>query len=397
MKEISIKVRDDLCDRILSRNPVIEKRMLKLYKGKINEGDIIKFTTQKGKFLARGYYGIQNKGFGWILSYYYKEKIDEKFFKKCINKAISKRNDLHVVHNTDAYRLFNAEGDGIGGLSIDRYGQSILIQWYSRGIYKHKDVIVNILKKRLPTMSIFEKKRFGEGGKYIAGNDFVLGNYPEEPMIVSQNGIKYVVDLDDGAMTGLFLDQRNVRSRLRNVYAKDKHVLNLFSYTGAFGVAAKLGGAMSTTNVDIANRSIELTRRNYEANNLEFTDDDMIVMDVFSYISWAVRNGKKWDVVILDPPSFSRSKKKNFTVENDYMNLAAEVSKLLSDKGVLIASTNYSKWSTESFVDELSDNLLSVKSAVNVKEVFTLPDDFCVNKKYPLSDYLKVAVVQTMI
>ncbi len=397
MREITIKVPSDLEERILSKNPVIEKIMLKSYKGKINEGDILKFTSETGKFLARGYYGVQNKSFGWMLSYNYKQKINEKFFKQIINRAISKRNELHSCSHTDAYRIFNAEGDGIGGLSIDIYGAYVLIQWYSKGIYQYKDIIVRILRKRMPDVGLFEKRRFGVGGEYVAGQDFIYGSYPNGSINVSQHNIQYMVDLDDGAMTGLFLDQRHVRNYIKYNYAKDKTVLNLFSYTGAFGVAAKLGGASSVTNVDMANRSIELTKRNYEINGLEYTNRDTVIMDVFKFISWANKNNKKWDVIVLDPPSFSRSKKKTFKVETDYMNLVKEVSKLINDGGVLVASTNYSKWSKEEFLTELLTSIRVVRGLADVKKVFSLPEDFCVNYNYPESDYLKVAVVEISI
>ncbi len=394
MREITIKLRKDLEEQILSKNPIIENRMLKSYKGKIAEGDIIKFESERGKFLARGYYGIQNKGCGWILSYAFKEKIDDKFFKRIINRAISARNNLHKDSNTNAYRIFNAEGDGIGGLSIDLYGQNVLIQWYSKGIYRFRNIIINIIKKRMPEFSVFEKRRFGESGKYIHGNDFVCGDYQNNPTVVCQHGIKYMVDLDDGAMTGLFLDQRKVRNKIKNSYAKDKNVLNLFSYTGAFGVAAKLGGANSTVNVDVAKRSLELTKRNYEINNLEFTDGDVFIGDVFEYIKFANKRNRKWDLIILDPPSFSRSKGSKFQVEKDYMDLVRETSRLLSEKGILVASTNYSKWSQEDFVKNISDAILSSHRSVNILETYGLPDDFKINSIYPESNYLKVVILE---
>ncbi len=397
MREITINLNKNLEEKIASKNPLIEKNMIKAYKKNINEGDIIKFISESGKFLARGYYGIQNKGYGWILSYSFKEKIDDKFFKKIINRAISGRNNLHKDINTNAYRIFNAEGDGIGGLSIDLYSDNVLIQWYSKGIYTYRDIIVNILKKRLPSMSIFEKRRFGESGKYISGKDFICGHYPTEPTVIMQDGIKYIVNLDDGAMTGLFLDQRMVRNKLKNSYSKGKSVLNLFSYTGAFGVAAKLGGAKSTVNVDIAKRSFELTKQNYEINNLEFSDKEVFIGDVFEYIKFSIKKGNKWDVIIFDPPSFSRSKGNKFQVERDYMNLIKDVLKLLSNKGILIASTNYAKWTKEQFINNIGDVIKSSNLSINILETYSLSDDFKTHSKYPESDYLKVVVLESLL
>lgn len=394
MREIKITIKDEYISHIKSGNPLLEKKMFVNPRFLQKEGDVLKIQTEKNKFLARAYYGNQNKGCGWVLSRHIKQKIDMDFFKKTINAAISRRNHLLLDEGTTAYRVFNGEGDGIGGLTIDYYDGYYLVQWYSKGIYKFRDEVINTLKKRKPVKGIFQKKRFGNDGQYIESSDFILGEYPEWPLVVSQDGMKYAVNLDDGAMTGIFLDQRQVRRLLRDKYSKDKSVLNTFSYTGAFGVAAALGGAELTTNVDLAKRSVEKTKEMYGVNDIDMENHQIIVEDVFKYFKKAAKAEKSWDVVVLDPPSFSRSKNFTFSAEKDYGKLLEDVLPLVNEKGIVIASTNSAKMDMEKFRKLISAGFVAAKRRYKILDTLQLPDDFATNPKYPNSNYLKVLVLK---
>lgn len=394
MREVKITLKDEYIDHIRSGNPILEKRMFENTRFLQKEGDILKIVNKKSKFLARAYYGLQNKGCGWVLTRNVKQKIDADYFKKTINAAISRRNHLLMDDSTTAYRVFNGEGDGIGGLTIDFYDGYYLIQWYSKGIYKFRDEVVNTLKKRKPVKGIFQKKRFGNDGNYVEGPDFILGEYPEWPLIVKQDGMNYAVNLDDGPMTGIFLDQRQVRRTLRDKYSKDKRVLNTFSYTGAFGVAAALGGAELTTNVDLAKRSVEKTTEMYQANDIDLGAHQIVVEDVFKYFKNAGKAGKTWDVIVLDPPSFSRSKNFTFSAEKDYGKLLEDVLPLVEVKGIVIASTNSAKMDITKFKKQISAGFVAAKRRYRVLETLQLPDDFATNPRYPNSNYLKVLILK---
>ncbi len=394
MREIKIMLKDEYIDHIRSGNPLLEEKMFVSTKFLQKEGDVLKIVNQKERFLARAYFGNQNKGCGWVLTRHVKQKIDLDFFKKTINAAISKRNHLLMDDSTTAYRVFNGEGDGIGGLTIDYYDGYYLVQWYSKGIYKFRDAVINTLKKRKPIRGIFQKKRFDEDGKYIEGADFVLGEYPEWPLVVKQDDINYAVNLDDGAMTGVFLDQRHVRRLLRDKYSKNKSVLNTFSYTGAFGVAAALGGAELTTNVDLAKRSVEKTKEMYAVNDIDLENHQIIVEDVFKYFHKALKADKSWDTIVLDPPSFSRSKNFTFSAEKDYGKLLEDVLPLINEKGIIIASTNSAKMDMEKFRKQISGGFVRAKRRYKIMETLQLPDDFAVNPRYPSSNYLKVLVLK---
>ena len=160
------------------------------------------------------------------------------------------------------------------------------------------------------------------------------------PIIVKENGMNFAVDLNDGAMTGIFLDQRDVRKAIRDNYSEGKNVLNTFSYTGAFSVAAVLGGALKTTSVDLANRSMAKTIEQFSVNGIDYEQQDIKVMDVFEYFRYAKRHELKFDLVILDPPSFARSKKYTFSTAKDYPALLMDAIAITEKNGIIVASTN---------------------------------------------------------
>lgn len=199
--------------------------------------------------------------------------------------------------------MVNGEGDGLGGLIIDYYDGYYVVSWYSEGIYTFRDEIIAALQKVANFKGIYEKKRFDTKGKYIEGDDFVAGERGEFPLIVKENGVNFAVYLNDGAMVGVFLDQRNVRKQIRDKYAKGRTVLNMFSYTGAFSVFAALGGASKTTSVDLANRSLSKTIEQFSVNEVDYEAQDIIVEDVFLYFKYAAKKKMKFDMVVLDPPA----------------------------------------------------------------------------------------------
>ncbi|PLX35330.1 MAG: RlmI/RlmK family 23S rRNA methyltransferase [Clostridiales bacterium] len=362
--------------------------------GGLEEGSIVSLEDKNGNFVARGYIGRQNKGLGWVLSRKEKEAIDESFFFNKIAAALGRRSRYFSDDQTTAFRIFNGEGDGIGGMSIDWYDGYCLINWYSLGIYSFKETIVEALSSMTAAKGIYEKKRFDSGGKYVPDDDFVKGERPDFPLLVKENGIRYAVYLNEGAMTGIFLDQRDVRRRLKDAYAKGKTVLNTFSYTGAFSVAAALGGAKKTVSVDLANRSLERTREQFELNGLGDEDREIVVDDVFKYFKKAEKRGLLFDVVVLDPPSFARSKDHVFSAPRDYGKLVSQAAALLEDGGVLLASTNCATIDMQRFKEMVKEGFRDAKMDFSVLEEHALPEDFKTCEEYRESSYLKVLFIK---
>ncbi|BAR81902.1 MULTISPECIES: class I SAM-dependent rRNA methyltransferase [Bacillus cereus group] len=392
--EVTVKIKPKFIKEIKSGYPLILKDAIQNLNDVREEGTIIKVVDEKNNFVGKGYYGKQNKGYGWILTRKESEQINQSFFESKIKSALHKRKQFYKSSDTTAFRVVNGEGDGLGGLIIDYYDGYYVVSWYSEGIYTFRDEIIAALQKVANFKGIYEKKRFDTKGKYIEGDDFVAGERGEFPLIVKENGVNFAVYLNDGAMVGVFLDQRNVRKQIRDKYAKGRTVLNMFSYTGAFSVFAALGGASKTTSVDLANRSLSKTIEQFSVNEVDYEAQDIIVEDVFLYFKYAAKKKMKFDMVVLDPPSFARSKKYTFSAAKDYKNLLKETIAITENNGIIVASTNCSAFNMKKFKDFIDTAFKEMNGKYKILEEHSLPEDFRTIDQFKEGDYLKVVFIE---
>lgn len=393
---VKVKVKSAYVKSIKAGFPLLKKEAVENLQQLGAEGTILELTDDSDLFLAKGYYGKQNKGIGWILSRRQEEQIDVRFFEKKLKRAFELRQSFFSDPGTTAFRLFNGEGDGIGGVAIEYFDGYLLIQWYSEGIYHFKDLFIEALNSIVDYKGIYEKKRFDLQGTYMEDDDFLIGERAPVPLLVKENGINFAIYLNESAMVGIFLDQREVRKTIRDNYAKGKTVLNTFSYTGAFSVAASLGGAMKTTSVDVANRSKSKTIEQFSVNGIDFEAEDIIVEDVFNYFKYAGRKNLSFDLVILDPPSYARSKKNTFSAGKDYPDLLAKAIDVTEQGGVIVASTNCSTFGMDKFKGFIEKAFKQADSKYQVLEEFRLPADFKTIKEFKEGDYLKVVFLQKL-
>ncbi|CEG29438.1 class I SAM-dependent rRNA methyltransferase [Bacillus sp. B-jedd] len=394
--EVTLTVKGKFVNKYKSGFPLILKETILNLNEATKEGAIIRLVDEKNKFIAKGYFGKQNKGFGWVLSRNENEQIDQRFFVYKLKDAINYRESFFNSPDTNAFRIVNGEGDGLGGLTIEYFDGYYLINWYSEGIYRFREYIINALKELAEFKAIYQKKRFDVSGKYIEEDDFVAGERGTFPIIVKENGVNFAVYLNEGAMVGVFLDQRDVRKRIRDAYTEGKNVLNTFSYTGAFSVFAAVGGAIKTTSVDLANRSWNKTIEQFNLNGIDYDSQDIIVEDVFQYFKYAVKKQLAFDMVILDPPSFARSKKMVFSAEKDYKNLLKEAIAITEDEGIIVASTNSSSFNMKKFKSFIDQAFRETNRKYQLVEEFSLPKDIKTIKEFPEGNYLKVVFIKNL-
>lgn len=345
----------------------------------------VEVQGQEGTFLGTAYLSQQNKGLGWFIS---KDKItfNQAFFEMLFRQAKEKRSAYYQDELTTAFRLFNQEGDGFGGLTVDLYGDYAVFSWYNSYVYQIRKVISEAFRQVFPeVLGTYEKIRF-KGLDYESAH--VYGQEAPEFFTVLENGALYQVFMNDGLMTGIFLDQHEVRGSLVDGLAMGKSLLNMFSYTAAFSVAAAMGGASQTTSVDLAKRSRELSQAHFQANGISTDDHRFIVMDVFEYFKYAKRKGLTYDVIVLDPPSFARNKKQTFSVAKDYHKLISQSLEILNPGGIIIASTNAANVSRQKFTEQIDKGFAGISYQILNK--YGLPADFAYNKKDESSNYLKV-------
>lgn len=345
----------------------------------------VEVQGQEGNFLGTAYPSQQNKGLGWFVS---KDKVafNQAFFETLFRKAKEKRNAYYQDDLTTAFRLFNQEGDGFGGLTVDLYGDYAVFSWYNSYVYQIRQTISEAFRQVFPeVLGAYEKIRF-KGLDYESAH--VYGQEAPDFFTVLENGVLYQVFMNDGLMTGIFLDQHEVRGSLVDGLAMGKSLLNMFSYTAAFSVAAAMGGASQTTSVDLAKRSRELSQAHFQANGLSTDEHRFIVMDVFEYFKYAKRKDLTYDVIVLDPPSFARNKKQTFSVAKDYHKLISQSLEILNPGGIIIASTNAANVSRQKFTEQIDKGFAG--RSYQILNKYGLPADFAYNKKDESSNYLKV-------
>ena len=345
----------------------------------------VEVQSQEGTFLGTAYLSQQNKGLGWFIS---KDKVtfNQAFFEMLFRQAKEKRSAYYQDDLTTAFRLFNQEGDGFGGLTVDLYGDYAVFSWYNSYVYQIRQTISEAFRQVFPeVLGAYEKIRF-KGLDYESA--YVYGQEAPDFFTVLENGVLYQVFMNDGLMTGIFLDQHEVRGSLVDGLTMGKSLLNMFSYTAAFSVAAAMGGASQTTSVDLAKRSRELSQAHFQANGISTDDHRFIVMDVFEYFKYAKRKGLTYDVIVLDPPSFARNKKQTFSVAKDYYKLISQSLEILNPGGIIIASTNAANVSRQKFTEQIDKGFAG--RSYQILNKYGLPADFAYNKKDESSNYLKV-------
>ncbi len=252
---------------------------------------------------------------------------------KLLIKAFEYRQGLKLGSN--AMRLVNGAGDGLDGLLIDLYNKHVHIQFLKEHWRKHKEEIKDALMARFPVEYLIVKTRRGiEFQKEI----LIPGH---AKTVVQEQGLNFAVDLEDGLNSGLFLDMRQNRKLVREA-GKNKKVLNCFSYTCAFGLQARAGGAQDVINVDISRKSLDQGKHNYQLNSLPFSGTEFMKADVRFFIERALKKGTGFDIIILDPPSFSRQRKETFQAKRDLPALTKMAAAVLNPGGHLLLATNYS-------------------------------------------------------
>jgi 23S rRNA (cytosine1962-C5)-methyltransferase len=311
--------------------------------------------------------------------------------------AWQRRLALHTLAKTNAYRLINRSGDGFPDLSVDRYGDVLVAHVYSQGVkVQPPRAVLQTLADRVGAQAVYLKYRPTQGN--VLDDRARRSLTPIEPLIgraidhveVIENGSRFIIRPAAGLNVGLFLDMREVREFVR-ANAADKTVLNCFAYTCAFGVATLQGGAVRVLNLDVSRHYLDWGRANAELNGFATVPTDFVKGDVFDWLKRFGKRGQKFDVVILDPPSYSTTHETRFSVERDTARLVALAAPVVQPSGYLIACTNYEQLSQRGFVSRVREGLTGV--AAKIVETHHEP-----NLDFPTGPgaqpYLKVCMVK---
>ncbi|MCX5701001.1 MAG: class I SAM-dependent methyltransferase [Candidatus Omnitrophica bacterium] len=306
-----------------------------------------------------------------------------------LEEAISRRRDLRC--HTNALRLVNGYGDGLAGLIIEQYDRHFVLQISDKRWFTEKDILTSFIRDRLQGIYLVVKDRTASvSATPDAIKVSVWINHSTSKTIVQENGLRFEVDLNDGLNSGLFLDMRHNRKIVAQM-AMNRRVLNCFSYTCSFGVYCRAAGAKGLVNVDISRKSLERGKLSYELNQLIPAYNEFIRNDTLSYLARAIKKKNCFDLIILDPPSFSRHENKTFSVKKDLKALVKSATEILSPGGALFLSTNFSELSC----DDLEGEVRDASGIRRIKDIQHLgqDEDFIVNG-FSLESYLAAVLVE---
>ena len=265
-------------------------------------GQIVDLCDATGRFVATALLDPENRIVARVLERK-PVRLDRAWLTQRLRSAVELRDHHAGLANTSAYRLVNAEGDGLSGLTVDRYGDYLMLQLYSAAWRPHLKLVTQVLQELLSPAGIYEKSRPQKTRELEAVSDsknyghLLAGKAAPRRLEVLENGLTFLVSLEQGLNTGLFLDQRRNRRDLMP-RVKGKRLLNLFAYTGAFSVAAAASGASRVTSVDASIGYTEWARDNFAANRLNPLQHDFIVGDCLAVLGKLAQSGNRFDIIL---------------------------------------------------------------------------------------------------
>nr|WP_290666436.1 class I SAM-dependent methyltransferase [Ardenticatena sp.] len=353
-------------------------------------GDIVDILDHRGRWLARGYYNPASQIAVRLLTFDPDEQVDATFWRRRLERAFARRRAPLIPNETTAYRLVNAESDGLPGLIVDRYGDFFVLQSLTLGIERHKATIVDALAELATPRGIYERSdedvRRLEGLLPTAGT--LWGETPPTPLRISEHGLAFWVDIAHGHKTGFYLDQRDNRALAQRL-AAGRRVLNCFSYTGGFTVAALAGGATATISVDSSAGALTLARENIALNGFDNADNTFIEGNVFEILRAFRDRGEQFDLIVLDPPKFAYTRQQIESAARGYKDINRLALLLLAPGGILMTFSCSGLVSAELFQQIVFSAALDAKRETHIVARMTQASDHPVALTFPESAYLK--------
>lgn len=375
--------------KVLNGYPWIFANEVQKIEGKDKQGSVAEIKAFDGRYVGKGFINHHSKIIVRMLTTK-SEEINKDFFEERIKIADEGRRELGY---NDNYRVVFGESDNLPGLIVDKYGDKLSVQFLSLGMEVVKNDVIDILVKRFAPSAIYERSdvaiREKEGLPLKKG---VIYGKDETQSVIVENGLKLIVDLENGQKTGYFLDQKENRDDLK-FYVKDKTVLDCFCNEGGFSLCAKKYGAKEVTAIDISKTAIELVEKNAKLNDLEIKTR---VADVFEALREYRKSGEKFGVIVLDPPAFTKTADTVKAGYKGYKDINANALKLVEKGGYLVTCSCSQHLTLPLFLQMIKESVFESGVRAKLVELRTQGKDHAVCIGYDESLYLKVAVIKVL-
>ncbi len=373
-------------------HPWVFSGAIERVEGEPQPGDLVAVKDSSGHYLATGYYNPQSQIRARLLSWDPNEVIDQAFWRGRLQQAISGRKALALEPDTNAFRLVYAEADGLPGLIIDQYAETLVLQSLTMGIEKRKEVLTEILVDLLNPRGILERSdvpiRKKEGLPEQSG--LLWGEAPPEKFTIREHGLEFIVDLWHGHKTGFYLDQRENRAIFgRKAWFAGRSLLNVFAYTGGFSVYAASAGAGTITNIDSSIPALELAEQNVLRNAPERAEETYIAGDAFEVLRYLRDEEITYDAIILDPPKFAHSQKDVQRASHGYKDLNLLAMQMIRPGGLLASFSCSGHMTADLFQKILFGAAVDAQREVQILAPLAQAADHPVLLTFPESAYLK--------
>ncbi len=375
---------------LLRRHPWIFSGAVARVVGDPAAGETVDVLLQDGSRVARGAFSPRSQIVVRVWTFEPDEDVTPDFFRGRIERAAALRGSSARSDDPGAARLVNAESDGLPGVIVDRYGAWLVIQALATGADRWRDCIAAELARIIPGRGIYERSdvdvREKEGLEKRSG--LLSGNEPPELIEILEGPCRYLVDVRRGHKTGFYLDQRENRAAVAE-YAAGADMLNCFSYTGGFGVAALAAGAGRVTNIDSSAAELDLSRRIVELNGFDGGAVEHVEGDAFAILRRYRDEGRSFDLVVLDPPKFAQSRAHLERASRGYKDINLLAMKLLRAGGTLFTFSCSGLLAPELFQKIVADAALDAGRDARIVRRLSQAADHPVALPFPEGAYLK--------
>jgi len=369
---------------------------ISVVEGEPADGDVVDLYSHTGNFVARGLYNSRSKIRVRLYSWSQDTPLDRDFFAQRLDAAWRLRSQILGLDGPGrACRLVFSEGDGLSGLTVDRYDRWLIVQFTSLGLAQRKEMLAELMVEVMHPEGIYLRTERGVG--QLEGLDLqdglLWGQVPTEPVIIEEAGARFLVNLREGQKTGFYLDQRDNRRAVAGL-ARGRRLLDAFCYTGGFGLHAARAGASAVLGVDVSEPALALARENAQLNGVQ--NMSFVRSEVFAYLHKLVEAGERFGMVVLDPPKFARSRNALEEALRGYRRLQTLALRLLESDGILVTCCCSGLITMDMLQDLLAQLAAEERRGIQILQRGGQAPDHPLAAVCPESNYLKCLICRVL-
>lgn len=394
----TVRMPHEVARRIRHGHPWVYREALGERQRTEAPGTPLELVDWDGEFVGRGVADGETAIAIRVMTRDPRESVDAALIARRVERAVALRRSVLDWDAYESMRLVNAEADGLPAIVVERYGDYLVTQLYASAMQPFRAALYDALESQLAPKAIYEQRRFrslaGEAPR--GGAELVRGQAAPVELEVREGDLRFLVDVTAPLATGLFADLREGRRAVAH-WAKGRSVLNLFSYTGSISVYAASGGAGEIAAVDVAAKAHARARRNFALNGFDEGRAEHLVGDSMKVLTRLHERGRRFDMVVIDPPAFASASKggKTFSAIKDYSDLVSAALALMPPGGLLVAASSTRRVSAVDFEAALAKGAATAHTELRIVDRRSLPPDFPTTPGFPEGNYLKFLVAMT--